>query len=223
MPLSSVLGASSVIKPGVCTSTTRPSVPYEGQLIYETDTDRVAAWNGSAWVYETAVGGPPGLVYLTGATFTTVTSVSLPNSTFTSTYRNYRIVLQISNVANTTASTIRLRASGADNTTSNYRSVIIGLSDSNVTNNSTSQGTSSWLGIGANTSTAAAMTVDVMAPQVTQQTQLFGVIAYSNAGYGHIGGLLSGNFIATTSFDALSFIFAGNTDGNYRVYGYADS
>jgi hypothetical protein len=54
MPFSSVLGASSVIKPGVCTSTTRPTVPYEGQLIYETDTDRVASYNGSAWVYTAA-------------------------------------------------------------------------------------------------------------------------------------------------------------------------
>lgn len=50
MPFSSVLGASSVIKPGVCTSTTRPSVPYEGQLIYETDTDLILAYNGSSWV-----------------------------------------------------------------------------------------------------------------------------------------------------------------------------
>lgn len=49
MPLSSVLGASTLIKPGVVTSSTRPSVPYEGQLIYETDTDRIAAYNGSAW------------------------------------------------------------------------------------------------------------------------------------------------------------------------------
>jgi hypothetical protein len=50
MPFSSVLGASSVIKPGVCTSSTRPSVPYEGQLIYETDTDLLKSWNGSSWV-----------------------------------------------------------------------------------------------------------------------------------------------------------------------------
>jgi len=49
MPLSSVLGASSVIKPGVCTSATRPSVPYEGQVIYETDTDLLCIWNGSSW------------------------------------------------------------------------------------------------------------------------------------------------------------------------------
>ena len=50
MPFSSVLGASSVIRPGVCTSTTRPTVPYEGQLIYETDTDRLLSYNGSAWI-----------------------------------------------------------------------------------------------------------------------------------------------------------------------------
>ena len=50
MPLSSVLGASSVIKPGVCTSTTRPTVPYEGQLIYETDTDTLVVYSGTEWV-----------------------------------------------------------------------------------------------------------------------------------------------------------------------------
>lgn len=33
----------------VCTSSLRPSSPYEGQLIYETDTDKVLAYNGSAW------------------------------------------------------------------------------------------------------------------------------------------------------------------------------
>ena len=37
------------LKPGVCTSTTRPASPYEGQMIYETDTDILAIWNGSAW------------------------------------------------------------------------------------------------------------------------------------------------------------------------------
>ena len=50
MPLSSVVGAQSIVKPGVCTSTTRPASPFEGQLIYETDTDVVRVWTGSAWV-----------------------------------------------------------------------------------------------------------------------------------------------------------------------------
>jgi hypothetical protein len=41
---------STGLRPGVCTSTTRPSAPYEGQHIYETDTDLEYVWNGSAWV-----------------------------------------------------------------------------------------------------------------------------------------------------------------------------
>ncbi len=50
MPFSSVLGANSVVKPGVCTSTTRPTVPYDGQVIYMTDVDQTAVWDGSQWV-----------------------------------------------------------------------------------------------------------------------------------------------------------------------------
>ena len=49
MPLSSVLGAQSIVKPGVCTSATRPASPYDGQVIYETDTNRTLAFNGSTW------------------------------------------------------------------------------------------------------------------------------------------------------------------------------
>lgn len=34
----------------VCTSGTRPSAPIEGMIIYETDTDRLGAYNGTTWV-----------------------------------------------------------------------------------------------------------------------------------------------------------------------------
>jgi hypothetical protein len=33
----------------VCSSTTRPSSPFEGQQIYETDTNRVLLYDGAAW------------------------------------------------------------------------------------------------------------------------------------------------------------------------------
>lgn len=45
----SAFGASG-IKPGICTSTTRPTSPYEGMVIYETDTDLAYVWSGSAWI-----------------------------------------------------------------------------------------------------------------------------------------------------------------------------
>lgn len=38
-------------RPGVCTFDTRPTSPYEGQMVYEIDTDMVALWNGTAWRY----------------------------------------------------------------------------------------------------------------------------------------------------------------------------
>lgn len=49
MGLDNAYGIGS-LKPGVCTSGTRPASPYEGQVIYETDTDLVKAWNGSSWL-----------------------------------------------------------------------------------------------------------------------------------------------------------------------------
>ncbi len=50
MGISAAVG-SLAFKPGVCTSTTRPAAPFEGQLIYETDTNQAAVWDGSYWLY----------------------------------------------------------------------------------------------------------------------------------------------------------------------------
>lgn len=224
MPFSSVLGASSVIKPGVCTSTTRPSVPYTGQLIFETDTSRLAVWTGSAWQYETAVAGPPGLVYITGASFTTVTSVSLPANTFTSTHRNYKIVLHITAAASATAATMRLRASGTDDSSSVYRYAAVGLTSTNVAYNFNSNSTTSWQILETNVDPQpTAMSLDLFSPQVATQTIATGTFIHSNGAYNLIANTWSGRFGATTQFDAASFLFAGNTSGFYRVYGYTDS
>jgi hypothetical protein len=47
-----VLGDSHIVT--FCTSTTRPSTPVEGQIIYETNTDKYFGWKGSEW---SAIGG----------------------------------------------------------------------------------------------------------------------------------------------------------------------
>ncbi len=49
MGVSSAQGASG-LKAGVCTSASRPATPYEGQMIYETDTDLTYIYNGTAFV-----------------------------------------------------------------------------------------------------------------------------------------------------------------------------
>jgi hypothetical protein len=50
MPLSSIVGAQSIVKPGVCTSSTKPASPFDGQVIYMTDADQTAVWDGSSWI-----------------------------------------------------------------------------------------------------------------------------------------------------------------------------
>lgn len=77
MPLSSVLGAQSLVRPGVCTSSTRPASPFDGQVIYETDTDKVLAWDGSQWELIGPVASPisaAGADFLATSQTTTSTS-----------------------------------------------------------------------------------------------------------------------------------------------------
>lgn len=44
-----ISATSQGIRPGVCTSSNRPANPYDGMMIYETDTNLVRIWNGTAW------------------------------------------------------------------------------------------------------------------------------------------------------------------------------
>lgn len=227
MPLSSVLGASSVIKPGVCTSTTRPSVPYTGQLIFETDTSRLAVWTGSAWQYETASAGPPGLVYITGASFTTATSFSLPDNTFSSNYRNYRFVMQITALTTDATFTMRLRASGSDNTTSNYRTSGNGITSAASTISVTGNAQTSFNMAEQDSGIPGySLVLDIIAPQLATQTMASGRLTYfAQTPNGLVGLGLGLHFEAATQFDSLTFISsaASSITGYYTVYGYTDS
>jgi hypothetical protein len=225
MPFTSVLGASSVIKPGVCTSSTRPSAPYVGQLVFETDTNRLVVFTASGWVYQTATGAP-GLVHITSGSFTSATSVSLPTNTFSATYRNYRIFLQITSLTADSTLTMRLRASGSDNTTANYRTAGVGITSVANTANVTGNAQTSWnfaeQDAGLN---GYVLVCDVFSPQVATFTALtaqYGYFAQTPAGYQSVA--TSNHFDASTQFDSLSFISStGSLTGVYRVYGYADS
>ena len=50
----SISNNSTGLRPGVCLSSSRPTAPYKGQMVYETDTDMLAIWNGTAWRYVAA-------------------------------------------------------------------------------------------------------------------------------------------------------------------------
>ena len=64
------------IRTGVCTSTNRPTTPYEGQVIYETDTDKVFVWNASAWKQIPTAATAGAVLQVVSTTKTTVFTMS---------------------------------------------------------------------------------------------------------------------------------------------------
>jgi len=44
-----ITATSQGLKPGVCTSSNRPASPFDGMVVYETDTNVVSVYDGAAW------------------------------------------------------------------------------------------------------------------------------------------------------------------------------
>lgn len=131
---------SSGFRPGVCTSSTRPAEPYEGMMIYETDTDMLAIWNGTAWRYIAATtptngsvlqvvrGTKTGLVSNTTTSFiTTGLSASITPKSISS--KIYCIISQGIQTGAATVCEIQLRRNGT--TVNTFGHAL--LNDSNVT------------------------------------------------------------------------------------------
>ncbi len=113
------------LRPGVCTSTTRPTNPYTGQIIYETNTGYLRVWDGSAWDYlsqkqDDTVGlGPVGGLIHIATTSGSGTTLAI-DGCFTSTFDTYRIVIR-QTVASVTGTTLfRFRASGSPVASTEY-------------------------------------------------------------------------------------------------------
>jgi len=218
-----VSATSNGLRPGVCTSTNRPSTPFDGMVIYETDTDLVKAYNGSSW--ETV--GPTtasGLSYLTGASFSAVSTVSFASGVFTSTYQNYVVTLNLTASSTDQDISIRVNNAGTPRTAANYygsKTTITGPGTS--TNTGTNGGTShnamrtlsAYITLGA--------TIQVYSPLATGTNtswtvQAFGAESVSSAN------IVSGcTYNALEAHDGLTFVVGGTITGNYRVYGIANS
>lgn len=207
---------------------TGEKVLAEGQLCYLESTNVVQYYDGSVW----ATVGPQtlssGLNYITGASFTAASTVSLPNDTFTATYDNYRIIMDVTDISATQTISARMRAAGADDTTANYQTTSLGIDTTGVARNLFGNALTSFLFGGVLDGVAFqdyySFSIDVIAPKLGRFTEILGTLNWSGATW-FAGNYYAANFSATTSFDAMSWIVAGgaNITGNYRVYGYANS
>lgn len=234
MPLSSVLGASSVIRPGVCTSTTRPSVPYTGQLIYETDTNKLSVWNGSSWIYIADSDAPAGLemvspssVVGSGVTlsdgkvsFTSASTVSV-NGCFSSAYSNYRIVINAQWGASSDSLRIRMRVGGSDNSSAYYTHGIYTSHTGGPTRLYEANQSVGYIGWVANISYN--IMLEIHNPFAAEYTGWVGQangIGTSTATVGTLWGMHQ----TQTSFDGFTiFPPSGSITGSVRIYGYRES
>jgi hypothetical protein len=173
-----------------------------------------------------AVDASNGLTFITGATFTTATSFSLPTNTFSSVYQNYKFVVNITAVTADADFTLRLRASGTDSLVG-YYTMLTGLNSSAGASNVGQDNQSSFnVGESDNTVIGYSLVLDVIAPQLAVNTTLHGSVVLVNKPQTTVIARSGGFFhFVNSAFDSLTFIssVASSITGNYKVYGYANS
>ena len=165
-----------------------------------------------------------GLTFLTGATFTSAASVSLPASTFSATYANYLVMFSATAGGNGQIS-LRYRTAGTDNTASSYSFANVGFY-SNGSAASNNGNAVSAIQIGSvDASLPAFIKLDVQNPQTSDRTTTTGQIVWPGNTSTALATsyALGAIFNATTSFDSISLISTANITGYYKVYGYLNS
>jgi len=228
--LSQQIGASSLIKPGVIDNTAaRPASPYEGQVIFQKDTDQLLVWNGTAWVIPNSPAqNPSGLELITDASFTAQSSVPV-SGCFTSRYVNYRVIF-IADTPNNSATRIikcRLRLAGGDDTSASYvySSLQTSLGSTTVdlgyaSYSATEMDIVSHYYINQNSS----FVFDIFNPQVSTKYSTIHGHARGGTAAANTQGSVGMSFATAVSHTGFSiYPSAGTITGNYYVYGYRNS
>jgi hypothetical protein len=188
----------------------------EGMTTYLEDSKRLDFYTGSAWVPAS------GLTFIYSTSFTGVSSISLPNNTFTSLFDDYLIMANINAATDSGVITYRFRASGSDNSSANYAHALQQMG-SGIT-------TYSPINAGSQTSARVAfcaagelgsLTMNVSNPLLAQRTNVEHTYT-RNVNSSVINGELGfSQFGLTNSFDSMTFTAgAGNLTGILSVHGY---
>jgi hypothetical protein len=217
MPLSSVLGAQSLVRPGVCTSSTRPASPFEGQVIYETDTNQVLVYSGTAWVMLGDLDTPPGLQLIKTQTIgSAVTSVTVSDA-FSADFDNYRIVLG-KTVMSAAGNSMFMTINGTTGSTYNYAGDYQAYSNSKTNFGAANSSSGFWLGVSGGNFSAV---IDITSPYLSSPTSCF--VMSSGADWNNNARNYDSNSASSVSFTITQASGPTMTGGTIRVYGYRNS
>lgn len=216
MGITQQIGASSLIKPGVIDSAAaRPASPYEGQVIFQKDTDQLLVWNGTAWVIPNSPAqNPGGLEFIKSQVpGSGVSSVTVTDA-FSSTYDNYRIV--VTGITPDASNTWRLMiGSGRTNAhygVMNYSPYSGAVGDIRVGNEASIHCNLTQINVNN-----AQFTCDILSPFLATRTTMIGQ-GFGRLYYCDFAGA-DDSLVSYTSFTLLT---NGGTmsGGNIAVYGY---
>jgi hypothetical protein len=183
-------------------------------IVYPSSTDLVKDGATAMGTISTTVDDKTGLILINTTAFTSVASQSV-NNVFTSSFKNYRLVINAKHTADADI-TVRLRASGTDLTSNNYYEgrYYIGISQSLAAGSNNQTLSTSW-GTTSISTWGGHIVMDIANPQTSEVTTAL----TSGAGRYYITLGQSLNNI-TTSYDGFTLISGGTMTGSVSVYGY---
>jgi len=193
----------------------------EGQYAYIEATNTTQFYDGSSWL---PVGTTPGMVYITGASFSAQSSVGMAAGTFTSTYKNYQVELVVTSVSTQLQILPRVNASGVSQSGANYfwGTGIMNTAGAFTGTGSGSSSSPQLLGADGTRGTMG----NLMVFDPLNASSYTHVTAQSMGNIGGVNGsVYSGYFYnATAAHDGLTFVTStGTMTGYYRVYGLSES
>jgi len=237
---------NSILQPGVCTSTTRPAAPYEGQVVYETDTNKTLFYNGTAWVIlndpnavsidasgnvtfsnDATVSGDltvtgnmtsanQGLVFIKSQTIDSGVSSVTVSDVFSATYDSYKIIFDLDTFSVNNAG-IQLRLGATTNIWYGKFGVTAWNGSLDISNIGAA---SVFMPIGNTTTTNRSVSsiMELVRPYVAARTQAYG----HHYGNGYVGNYQASEESTNShSYFSVAPSAGTMTGGKIQVYGYA--
>jgi hypothetical protein len=166
----------------------------------------------------------PGMTLISTTSFSAVGTASLPTSTFTSTYDNYRLIVKISATTSDAVLYMKMRASGTDSSASYYYALLGYSSNPSTENKSGGNVTTGIFLQDLDTGSSAKPTwsiIDLFVPQQALAT-LMNIQSVANTQTGTPAASVGMGYHAlSTAYDSITLVpSAGNISGSIVVYGY---
>ena len=224
MGITQQIGASSIIKPGVIDNTAaRPASPYEGQVIFQKDTDQLLVWNGTAWVIPNqTTQNPGGLELITTVIGNSPATTIDVNNVFSSQYNAYRVIVSGGSATNILTASLRfLDAGGTPAVTEYYEAFIYSTFSSSGALTANANNASNFVRAAAANNANDCMngSFDIVGPFLPKLTHYYNA---SNPAGGNGGISIGYHNVASsyTGFRLTSSVVSGISGTVVSVYGY---